>query len=66
MNDRRTISNLYYLFSEKYLEKLSNSPDVSNVKCGIHIGGISGNIKNCRFSIINACNSNQEKVFSCY
>ncbi|UOX38663.1 lipid membrane protein [Finch poxvirus] len=63
MENNQVLSNLYYLFSERYLEKLSKYQDVSSVNCGIHIGRISGDAKNCRISIINACNSDGEKNF---
>ncbi|UWX11284.1 CRPV-175 [Crowpox virus] len=63
MENNQALSNLYYLFSEKYLEKLSKYQDVGSINCGIHIGRISGDAKNCRISIINACNSDGEKNF---
>ncbi|AXY05075.1 hypothetical protein [Fowlpox virus] len=63
MENQQVISNLYYLFSEKYLEKLNQHPDTNNVRCGIHIGYLSGEAKNCIVSIINACNSNEQKSF---
>ncbi|ALA62456.1 hypothetical protein [Turkeypox virus] len=63
MENQQIISNLYYLFSENYLEKLSHYPDTSNTRCGIHIGRISGDLRNCRINVINACNADGEKSF---
>ncbi|QRI42857.1 hypothetical protein [Mudlarkpox virus] len=63
MENKQVLSNLYYLFSERYLDKLNKYQDTSNIKCGIHIGRITGDAKNCRISIINACNSDGEKNF---
>ncbi|ARE67656.1 SWPV1-128 [Shearwaterpox virus] len=63
MQNKQVLSNLYYLFSEKYLEKLNKYRDTSNIRCGIHIGRLSGDARNCRISIVNACNSDGEKNF---
>ncbi|ATI20957.1 S-S bond formation pathway protein substrate [Western grey kangaroopox virus] len=59
----RTVGNLYDVFATRFLEKLSLHSEAGYVNCAIHIGEITGRMRNCHVSVINACNNNETLSF---